>query len=227
MAPIQTGSSWAAMASCTARRHTAGRTAAARCSRRPRRARPAEPIIWAFPAGGGLVYPSGRVIGGKGEPYGTDLNGGSKHLGDVYSLSPPASPGGAWGHTELWVFSRDEAAGGQSRGAGRGGSGRGAQRHGVFRRRRTQRCGLLPHAAQHSRRRLDGDDPLQFSGGHRVTSDGTVAGSWRGYFTARQFCLPPRRSKVEPYSPSRRLRPRATRGLKRLSGSSQTSRVRA
>ena len=48
-----------------------------------------------------------------------------------------------------------------------------------------------------------------------------------GYFTARQFCLPPRRSKVEPYSPSRRLRPRATRGLKRLSGSSQTSRVRA
>jgi uncharacterized repeat protein (TIGR03803 family) len=69
-----------------------------------------EAIIWTFPACGGVLYQSGLAADSKGTLYGTDFYGGPRRRGDVYSLNPPASPGGAWRHTELWV-SRDEASG--------------------------------------------------------------------------------------------------------------------
>ncbi len=43
------------------------------------------------------------MIGGNGGLYGTNANGGRNNHGDVYSLDPPAAPGGEWKHTEIWV----------------------------------------------------------------------------------------------------------------------------
>ena len=52
---------------------------------------------------GGDVY-SGVVIGSGGVLYGTTFSGGSANAGTVFSLTPPASPGGAWTETVLHEF---------------------------------------------------------------------------------------------------------------------------
>jgi hypothetical protein len=66
-----------------------------------------EAIIWLFPADGVSAYPSGLAIGSKGALYGANASGGPRYHGDLYSLDPPASPGGAWRHTELWAARED------------------------------------------------------------------------------------------------------------------------
>ncbi|MGA2593927.1 MAG: choice-of-anchor tandem repeat GloVer-containing protein [Bryobacteraceae bacterium] len=47
-------------------------------------------------------------IGPDGTLYGTTSSGGSGGGGEVYSLTPPASPGGAWTYTVLWNFSSNK-----------------------------------------------------------------------------------------------------------------------
>ncbi len=93
-----------------------------------------EAITWSFPANG-LVFPTGLVAGRNGGLYGANLNGGPDHGGDIYSLDPPDSPGGAWRHKEALVFHRERSArrrGPDGRGCNR--SGQHPVRHGVFRR---------------------------------------------------------------------------------------------
>jgi uncharacterized repeat protein (TIGR03803 family) len=44
------------------------------------------------------------AIGDGGEIYGTTRLGGAANQGTVFSLTPPASPGGAWTETVLHDF---------------------------------------------------------------------------------------------------------------------------
>jgi uncharacterized repeat protein (TIGR03803 family) len=44
------------------------------------------------------------VVGSDGVLYGTTLYGGTYDAGTVYSLTPPAAPGGAWTETVLYSF---------------------------------------------------------------------------------------------------------------------------
>jgi uncharacterized repeat protein (TIGR03803 family) len=44
------------------------------------------------------------VIGEGGVLYGTTWSGGAHSLGTVFSVTPPASPGGAWTETVLYSF---------------------------------------------------------------------------------------------------------------------------
>ena len=50
------------------------------------------------------IEPSGVVIGPGGVLYGTTQTGGSTNNGTVFSLTPPASPGGAWTEAVLYDF---------------------------------------------------------------------------------------------------------------------------
>jgi uncharacterized protein (TIGR03437 family) len=50
------------------------------------------------------IEPSGVVIGPGGVLYGTTQTGGSTNNGTVFSLTPPASPGGAWTEVVLYNF---------------------------------------------------------------------------------------------------------------------------
>jgi uncharacterized repeat protein (TIGR03803 family) len=50
----------------------------------------------AYPRDGATPYQGAVVIGAGGVVYGTTLDGGSRNQGTVFSLTPPASPGGAW-----------------------------------------------------------------------------------------------------------------------------------
>src|SRR5580700_105340 len=51
------------------------------------------------------AYPYGTLVkGGHGLLYGTAALGGPSNSGMVFSLSPPASPGGLWTETVLYVF---------------------------------------------------------------------------------------------------------------------------
>jgi uncharacterized repeat protein (TIGR03803 family) len=50
-------------------------------------------------------YPeAGLVIGASGVLYGTTFDGGTDNYGTVFSLTPPASPGGAWTEAILYSF---------------------------------------------------------------------------------------------------------------------------
>ncbi len=48
--------------------------------------------------------PSGVVAGPKGELYGTTSFGGTYGVGSVFSLSPPAQPGGPWTEEVIYSF---------------------------------------------------------------------------------------------------------------------------
>ncbi|HUD99815.1 MAG TPA: choice-of-anchor tandem repeat GloVer-containing protein [Bryobacteraceae bacterium] len=63
--------------------------------------------VYSFPGGGGGFPEAGLVIGGRGVLYGTTSGGGTltSEYGTVFSLTPPASPGGPWTETTLWSFS--------------------------------------------------------------------------------------------------------------------------
>jgi uncharacterized repeat protein (TIGR03803 family) len=56
-------------------------------------------------------YPNNSVtIGSGGVLYGTTLGGGKKNSGVVYSLTPPASPGGSWTQEVIANFEGNDAA---------------------------------------------------------------------------------------------------------------------
>jgi uncharacterized repeat protein (TIGR03803 family) len=50
------------------------------------------------------AHPEGIVIGSGGVLYGTTKNGGTSRMGTVFSLTPPASPGGGWTEAVLHNF---------------------------------------------------------------------------------------------------------------------------
>jgi uncharacterized repeat protein (TIGR03803 family) len=52
----------------------------------------------------GYSQPTGVVIGKGGVLYGTTVLGGTDSFGTVFSLSPPASPGGTWTEATLFEF---------------------------------------------------------------------------------------------------------------------------
>ena len=58
--------------------------------------------LYTFSPGGSLSL--GVVIGPHGELYGTTYLGGTSHLGTVYELVPPVSPGGEWTEVVLHMF---------------------------------------------------------------------------------------------------------------------------
>ncbi len=53
------------------------------------------------------------IIGSGGVLYGTTQNGGTGNVGTVFSLTPPAVPGGAWTHTVLYSFQDSSSDGGR------------------------------------------------------------------------------------------------------------------
>jgi len=53
--------------------------------------------------------PHGVIMASNGTLYGTTANGGDV-IGTVYSLTPPASPGGTWTENQLYRFSGDTGA---------------------------------------------------------------------------------------------------------------------
>jgi uncharacterized repeat protein (TIGR03803 family) len=65
----------------------------------------AETILHSFAGGTDGGWPTGAVvIGTGGVLYGTAALGGASNLGTVYSLTPPASPGGSWTEAVLYSF---------------------------------------------------------------------------------------------------------------------------
>ena len=72
-----------------------------------------ESILYSF-RGGNLdgERPSGTLtIDAQGNLYGTTLNGGSNNPGTIFELSPPATAGGAWTETVLFIFPADLSKG--------------------------------------------------------------------------------------------------------------------
>ena len=66
---------------------------------------PSLTTIYHFTGGSDGGNPSGRlVIGAGGVLYGVTSDGGANNLGTVFSLTPPASPGGSWTETVLYSF---------------------------------------------------------------------------------------------------------------------------
>lgn len=64
-----------------------------------------EAVLYSFTGSGDGVAPNANVvIGSGGVLYGTTERGGTSRLGTVFSLTPPASPGGAWIETVLHSF---------------------------------------------------------------------------------------------------------------------------
>ena len=55
---------------------------------------------------------TGLVTDSRGVLYGTTFGGGSTGNGTVFSLTPPASPGGAWGYAVLYSFAGPLGGGG-------------------------------------------------------------------------------------------------------------------
>jgi len=93
-----------------------------------------ETVLHTFAGYADGFYPNSLVMGSGGVLYGTTLYGGTANAGTVYSLAPPASPGGAWTKAILYNFSTAGApnslvmgtAGafyGTATGGGSGGSG--------------------------------------------------------------------------------------------------------
>lgn len=61
--------------------------------------------LYTFTAGGEGVVPNNNVtLGSGGALYGTTIGGGAYGWGVVYSLTPPASPGGSWTEDVLYNF---------------------------------------------------------------------------------------------------------------------------
>jgi uncharacterized repeat protein (TIGR03803 family) len=54
---------------------------------------------------------AGLVAGANGVLYGTTMDGGANGLGAVYSLTPPATKGGAWTEAVIWSFAGGTADG--------------------------------------------------------------------------------------------------------------------
>jgi uncharacterized repeat protein (TIGR03803 family) len=64
-----------------------------------------ETILHTFTGGSDGANPQGGVaIGSGGKIYGTTTSGGTFNNGTVFSLTPPASPGGSWTETILHSF---------------------------------------------------------------------------------------------------------------------------
>jgi uncharacterized repeat protein (TIGR03803 family) len=64
-----------------------------------------EAVLYGFSGGSdGALPTSGVVIGGGGVLYGATANGGASNAGTVFSLTPPASAGGAWTESVLHSF---------------------------------------------------------------------------------------------------------------------------
>jgi uncharacterized repeat protein (TIGR03803 family) len=63
-----------------------------------------ETALYDFAGGSGGQTPAGLVIGKRGEMYGIAAHGGTSGDGTVFSLTPPASPGGAWTEADLHIF---------------------------------------------------------------------------------------------------------------------------
>jgi uncharacterized repeat protein (TIGR03803 family) len=70
-----------------------------------------ETVVYSFPGDGGGLEPLGGVtIGSGGVLYGT-TNGGRRHPGTVFSLTPPATAGGTWTPAVLHNFSFESTDG--------------------------------------------------------------------------------------------------------------------
>jgi hypothetical protein len=61
-------------------------------------------VLHTFTAGGDGAQPTGLVMGHDGVLYGTTLYGGTATYGVAFSLTPPASTGGAWTEAVLYNF---------------------------------------------------------------------------------------------------------------------------
>jgi len=69
-----------------------------------RAATPTFTTLYSFTAGGDGGYPQGTLaIDNNGVLYGT-TRGGANGVGNVYSMTPPSSPGGSWTQTVLYSF---------------------------------------------------------------------------------------------------------------------------
>lgn len=72
---------------------------------------PSLTTIYSFPGGsGGADSEAAPLASNNGILYGTTNAGGNNNLGIVYSLTPPASPGGEWTATELYKFNGKDGA---------------------------------------------------------------------------------------------------------------------
>ena len=63
-----------------------------------------ESVLYAFTGGVDGSGPSGVVIDSNGTLYGTTESGGASSFGTVFTLTPPATPGGVWTETVLYSF---------------------------------------------------------------------------------------------------------------------------
>jgi len=63
-----------------------------------------EAVLYSFTGGSDGDAPGGVVIGNGGVLYGTTQFGGASNVGTVFSLTPPAAPGGAWTEAVLHSF---------------------------------------------------------------------------------------------------------------------------
>jgi len=70
-----------------------------------------ENVLYSFKGGADGAHPvAGVVIGTGGVLYGTTYAGGSSSHGTVFSVTPPASPGGAWTENVLYTFTAGTGA---------------------------------------------------------------------------------------------------------------------
>jgi uncharacterized repeat protein (TIGR03803 family) len=71
-----------------------------------------ETILHSFAGGSDGANPEASVVIGRhGVLYGTTYGGGAAGEGTIFSLTPPASPGGSWTETVLYAFSGVDGAG--------------------------------------------------------------------------------------------------------------------
>lgn len=65
-----------------------------------------ESVIHSFTGQDGLRPEGGVIIDSAGNVFGTTSAGGANDQGNVFELSPPTQPGGAWTETSLYSFSQ-------------------------------------------------------------------------------------------------------------------------
>jgi len=71
-----------------------------------------ETVLYSFTGGSDGASPNaGVVIGPDGILYGETFSGGAAGYGIVFSLTPPATPGGTWTETVLHTFRGGDGAG--------------------------------------------------------------------------------------------------------------------
>jgi uncharacterized repeat protein (TIGR03803 family) len=77
-----------------------------------------ETVLYSFLGGSNDgATPSGTLIFDRaGNLYGTTLGGGSNNTGTVFKLSPPATQGGSWTETVLFIFPADGSHGSWTQG---------------------------------------------------------------------------------------------------------------